>query len=160
MKVKLSDTIQEDVIHPVLMHLQNAGGLVYTAAAESLLLGTMAQESKLGLYARQLGHGPALGPFQMEPNTHDDLWENYLNYRPRLANAVMQLSYARKPGWLNPDASELWHNWRYAAAMCRMHYIRVPESLPMQPDDIEALARYWKKYYNTMAGKGTVEEFI
>ena len=50
-------------------------------AAEELLLGTALQESRL-TYLHQLGGGPALGLFQMEPGTHDDIWTNYLWNRP------------------------------------------------------------------------------
>lgn len=39
----------------------------YSEEAENLLMGTAAQESALGEYIRQLGNGPALGIFQMEP---------------------------------------------------------------------------------------------
>jgi len=28
------------------------------------------------------------------------------------------------------------------------------------PDSLEDQAKYWKKYYNTVAGAGTVEHFI
>ncbi len=46
----------------------------------------------------------------------------------------------------------------YATAMCRIHYLRVKEPLP----DIHpvTMGSYWKKYYNTELGKGTVEEFV
>jgi len=40
---------------------------------------------------------------------------------------------------------------------CRLVYKLVPESIP---DTIEGRAAYWKKYYNTSAGKGTVEKYI
>jgi hypothetical protein len=42
-----------------------------------------------------------------------------------------------------------------------VHYYRVTEPLP-GPDDIPALAEYWKTYFNTYAktAKGTTAEFI
>jgi hypothetical protein len=40
-----------------------------------------------------------------------------------------------------------------------MRYLVVPEALPKE-DDIKALASYWKKYYNTIHGKGTVSGAI
>ena len=43
--------------------------------------------------------------------------------------------------------------------MTRIHYLRVPEKLP-EANDVEGLARYWKKYYNTSAGKGTEKDFM
>jgi hypothetical protein len=38
-----------------------------------------AQESQLE-YTRQIGGGPALGYFQMKPETHDGCWTNTINY--------------------------------------------------------------------------------
>jgi hypothetical protein len=43
--------------------------------------------------------------------------------------------------------------------MARLVYLRAPSPLP-QDDDIEALAAYWKKYYNTDLGAGKVQDFI
>ena len=50
-------------------------------------------------------------------------------------------------------------NLYYAAAMARVHYLRRPEALP-PAGDVEALGQYWKNFYNTFLGKGTVEEFV
>lgn len=157
---KLSDSLRNDLIRPVLKRLVN-GGVPYSQVAENILMGTMAQESKLGLYARQLGNGPALGPFQMEPPTHDDIWKNFLAYHPRLANMIQGYSLAPRPyGSLDPAATELVWNWPYSVAMCRAHYFRFREPMPSDPDDLIWLGEYWKKYYNTDAGSGTVEEFV
>jgi hypothetical protein len=49
-------------------------------------------------------------------------------------------------------------NDRYAAAMCRIKYLRAPDALPSE-NDIQAMANYWKKYYNTPLGAGTPKEF-
>ena len=56
-------------------------------------------------------------------------------------------------------ADEMVWNLKLAAAMCRIHYRRVAAPLPAA-DDIEGLAAYWKTYYTTAAGAGTVDEFI
>ena len=40
----------------------------------------------------------------------------------------------------------------YAAAMCRIHYYRVPYKLPAA-DDAHGMAVYHKIYYNTYKGK-------
>lgn len=133
------------VIVPTLAKL----GL-YSDSAVNLLMGTCAQESQLGTYLKQI-NGPALGIFQTEPATHDDIWDNYLKYKPDLAAKVLEIN-ARETNSLITDLS-------YAAAIARIHYLRAPALLP-KPDDIEGLARYWKRYYNTNKGKGTVEEFI
>lgn len=49
-------------------------------------------------------------------------------------------------------------NLRFATAMARIHYWRVPEPLP-DADDIDGLARYWKQHYNAPLGHGTAEQF-
>jgi hypothetical protein len=58
--------------------LQDLG--MHSESAVNLLLGTAAQESQFGTYFRQIGGGPALGVFQMEPDTEIDIWDNYLRY--------------------------------------------------------------------------------
>ena len=63
------------VIKPALEKL----GL-WSMAAEELVLGTAIVESA-AIYLRQHGAGPALGLWQAEPRTHDDLYTNYLSYR-------------------------------------------------------------------------------
>lgn len=120
-------------------------------AVQELLLGTALQESGLH-YLTQIGGGPAKGVFQMEPATHDDIWLNYLSYRPKLVSRIEVISNHRTP---NEMVGNLW----YAAAMCRIHYLRVPKPLP-EAGAINAQAAYWKKHYNTSKGRGTATEYI
>jgi hypothetical protein len=127
---------------------------LHSASALNLLLGTAAQESRFGTYLRQLGDGPARGVFQMEPATEADIWNNFLAYRPELSR---QIQVATGVGGPNPLMLEL--NLAYQIAMCRVHYLRVPCQLP-EPDDLDGLAGYWKRHYNTSLGAGTVSEFI
>jgi hypothetical protein len=124
-----------------------------------LLMGTATQESQL-TYTRQLGGGPALGYFQMEPFTHDDCWNSYIHYRPDLKTAVLAVrnAHSPQPPTANmPPAAELETNPHYAAAMARVRYLRAPAAIPADPREIAA---YWKLYYNTPQGAGSVEEFI
>lgn len=44
-----------------------------------------------------------------------------------------------------------------ALAMTRLKYLLIPEVIP---DTVEGRARYWKKYYNTELGKGTVQHYL
>lgn len=143
--------LREDIIRPALHSI----GL-WTAAAENLVIGTAAQESQLGTYVRQLGGGPALGIFQMEPATHRDIWDNYLRYQPDIRE-LMMMNYI--PATTEPEANDLIGNLSYAAAMCRIHYRRVSEKLPAA-DDYSGLASYWKRHYNTVRGKGTEADFL
>lgn len=140
--------LRDEVIRPVLKEL----GL-HSDSAEQLLLGTVAQESKVGTYIKQLGKGPAVGIYQMEPATHDDIWKHYLSYKPELAAKVRSFLIGDEP-----NASEMKGNLYYATAMARIHYSRKPGFLP-KADDVSGLAYYWKRFYNTNLGKGTEKEF-
>ena len=134
------------VIEPTLHALE-----LHSPAAVELVLGTAIQESRL-TYLKQIGGGPALGVCQMEPATHDDIFDNYLNYRPELRSLVMALT-------VTGEADEMVTNLAYAVAMCRVHYLRVPHPLP-EAGDVAGMAAYWKNFYNTPLGAGTVEEYI
>ena len=133
------------VIRPTLEHLQ-----LSSQAAENLLLGTAAQESQMGYYLHQL-NGPALGIYQIEPATHQDVWQNYIDYRAPLSKKLLALGAMRE--------SSLVTNLSYATAIARIIYLRVNAPLP-EADDIAGLAQYYKTHYNTVKGKATVEEFI
>lgn len=142
---------RDEVVIPTLKYI----GL-YSEGAVNLIIGTMWQESH-GEYIKQLGKGPALGFMQMEPATHDDIWNNYLKYKKSLANKVRDLAIAHPEG--KPSCNNLMYSLPYQVAMCRCHYLRVKEGLPAA-NDVEGLAHYWKKYYNTSLGKGKPEEFV
>ena len=139
----------QTVIEPTLLHL----GL-WSPAANELLLGTALVESELR-HRRQLGGGRARGLFQMEPATHNDIWENYLKYRAQLAERVQKLLTSEKDDKL----VELEVNDKYACGMARVHYLRVPAPLPYA-GDVARMAAYWKAHYNTWSGAGKESEFI
>lgn len=139
--------LREAIIRPTLTLI----GL-YSEAAENLLFGTAAHESNGGTYVKQVG-GPALGLYQMEPRTYDDIWNSYLTGRTLREQVLSACMYEMKP----PAEHLLW-NMRLSTIMCRLHYLRVPKALPAS-DDIDGLAAYWKQYYNTPLGKGTPEQF-
>jgi len=136
-------------IRPALQRLN-----LWTAAAEELLLGTAIVESDL-IHRRQFGPGPARGLFQMEPRTHNDIWANFLKYKPALAQAVGSLLSSQNSDRL----VELERNDRYASAMARVHYLRVSVALP-RAGDVLAMAAYWKDHYNTWKGKGKKEKYV
>lgn len=146
----LARELQMHVVRPVLQAI----GL-WSEAAEYLLLGTAAQESNLGHYLAQ-SHGPALGIYQIEPATHADIWQNCLQYKPDLAEKVHALL---SPFNTQDKDQALITNLAYSTAIARVIYYRIPKPLPAAYD-LSGLAGYWKQYYNTPSGRGTVEEFM
>ena len=136
------------VIRPALKKLR-----LWSPSAEELVFGTAIVESGL-TYLKQHGDGPALGLWQVEPATHDDLYTNFLNYRPELGNKLMELRAAG----LSLDEN-LATNLMYGAAVCRLCYYRKPDALP-EAGDIEGQAAFWKQHYNTIFGAGTVSKYV
>lgn len=138
--------LRNEVIKPALVAI----GL-YSKQAEDLVFGTACVESQCGEFICQI-NGPAVGIFQMEPATHEDIYKNFLKYKPELKAKVMKLA---SPGLT--AAENLKSNLIYAAAMCRIYYLRAP--LPV-PEDLHGQAEYWKKFYNTSKGKGSVQKYL
>jgi hypothetical protein len=131
---------------------------MWTKAAEQLVMITAMQESRL-VFLKQL-NGPALGLWQIEPVTHQDLWTTWIRHRPQVARQVLMVTGVRTSDaavWDVPD-SFLYTNLAYGAAICRLLYRRHKEPLPAA-DDVAGLAAYWKQHYNTPLGAGTVEQF-
>ena len=124
----------------------------YSPASVELLMLTAAQETHLGKYLKQV-KGPALGVFQMEPNTYEDIWANYICYRQPLLDAMNDMYGASGVAWKLRMRGDL----VYQTIMSRIFYMRIPAALPAH-DESRSLAHYWKKYYNTKYGKGTPEE--
>ena len=141
--------VRDKIILPVL---EGLGEPEHTCVqAMELLLGTAATESHMGLYLRQLGGGPALGLWQIEPDTEWDVWNNYLSFRPELRKIVQ--------GWQKGTNREMEWNHSYSCAIARLIYKRVPSPLP-PAGNLEAQAHYWKNHFNTRMGKGTVEKYM
>lgn len=136
------------VVRPTLDYL-GMGGPV----AEALMLGTAAQESGFRKLHQDWG-GPALGLWQMEPETEDDIHGSFLRYRPELASKVASLTLPPRPG-----VDQLVGNLYYACAMARISYYRSPQALPSTVD-LEALGKLYKLVYNTPGGAATVEEWV
>lgn len=127
---------------------------LWSQSAENLLMGTALIESNCGHFIRQV-NGPALGPFQCEEVTYCDVlrWLSRSNYS-RLKKSCLAACYADTAF---PFQALTW-NFRWAAIIARLHYYRIEEPLP-QADDVQGLALYWKKYYNTYEGAGNPERF-
>lgn len=137
--------------------------ITYSRAAEELLLLTAAQETHLGTYLEQI-KGPAKGVFQMEPKTWRDIEMNFLFNQPDL-HVKVEHFYAHCMNYeLNATA-----NLAFQIVQARIFYWRIPAVLPFirtTPSgdvllvSVVALAAYWKKYWNTHLGRGTVDQAV
>ena len=158
---------RDRIIRPTL-HI--FGAKFETDAAVNLLLGTAIQETNLD-HLKQLAGGPAAGLYQIEPATHEDLIKTYFfqglpseiigrqnaerRRRRALYFSVLDMFRSQVPAAVLQLEGSLF----YQTAVARFIYWRVPKALP-DADDIPGLAAYWKKWWNTPLGKGTVAQYI
>lgn len=136
----------ELAVRPALAIL---GPAYSSPAAEQLVMGTAAVESGL-VWLKQHGTGPALGLWQMEPFTFNDL----IRRRPE----NLRLSIAMLAGGPLIEPHCVAWNLRFGAAMCRLKYRDDPRPLP-QEGDVHGMAQTWKRCYNSHLGAGKVEDF-
>ena len=133
---------------------------MYSPQAASLIYHTGLVESKYMYLYQKGGSNVARGFFQCEPPTAVDICTNYLSYREKLMKRVAEVSYLDWKYFTAPNE----HDWRKILTynvcaqivMCRLHYWRVPKSLPKS---LDSMASYWKKYYNTSGGSGSEKHF-
>lgn len=156
-----AQVLRLDIIRPTLLHLK-----LWSPSAEELLLGIAAQETHLGaLGRRQRGGGPALGLWQMEGGsladgqrqeggTHRLTWRWVRRHRPSLGFAILDLIEPAQP---HPEL--LVKSDQYACAMARALCLSIPGPLP-DPHNVLAQAVWWKRWWNTEKGKGTVEQYL
>jgi len=123
------EDLREQVIIPALVALAEFDPRLNSDAAVTLLMGTAATESRLGFNLVQEGNGPAIGIFQMEEATHDDVWR-YLDLpkNEELREIVLRFTFttmAREMAW----------NLQYSAAMARIRYWYVPYPMPASREE-------------------------
>lgn len=140
------------IIKPTLQYM---GGNYYSKDAAMLLLATAAIESDCGHYIKQV-NGPALGIWQMEPETHSDILAN--------CDAIQSGELSHKVCLLAVSTgsdldTDLVACPMYACAMARLKYSMDPNRLPSRSDS-EAVYKYYKRIYNTPLGASTYEKFV
>lgn len=136
---------QAKVCRECVIDSLNANHLPKTEAAVRLICMVCAHESGGFTYTKQV-IGPALGLLQMEPLTYKDV-SGYALQKGYLKNLL--------PG----PAERLIFDFYFAVAMARVFFLRIVEPLPNE-NDLKGLARYAKKYWNTVKGKATEDMYL
>ena len=119
---------------------------LYTKAVGQLILGTIAVESDFGRYHSQINpnHEGAKGVTQIERPTFNDLKARYKDKYPKI----------RDIEWEDLSFDDM-----KAIVFCRLKYLSITSPLPKE-NDTEAMAAYWKIFYNSVLGAGKVTDFI
>ena len=119
--------------------------------AVQLMLETAAQETRLGFYRDPTPYRAGTGLCQIDEIAFHDI---VARTNPRSRNLIRE-AFGIELGRLKYQ--ELEFNPFLSLLFCRLHYLLVPAAIPVTLED---RAHYWKKYYNTVAGKGTPEEYV
>ncbi len=140
--------LRDLIVIPTLKHIDR-----YSENAVRLLLATCAVESDMGKWLKQRPNGPALGPYQVEPNTHQSIIDDYLIYRPHLISKLRT--------WVPNIGNDLdlIGNFYYSTAIARFKYSWHPGDLP-DKNDIKSMAKYWRAVYNGNSEAMTDDEAI
>lgn len=142
----------------------------YALSTAYLLFGTAAQESCLQ-WERQrtprwVGKVGGFSKWQLETGSIEASIK-MLKSRPQLLVRATEFVFADPntplewPDLIDLDAI-LWalrmdDNDKLGCMFSRLHYMRVPTPIP---HTIGGQAQYWKEHYNTLAGKGTANQYV
>ena len=86
---------------------------------------------------------------------------DYIGYRETVIQQRLRRYWDRIKEKLGIDWTKTqWQDLEkplYSGLAARLFLVRIPAPIP---SDLPSQAQYWKTYYNTAAGKGTVQKFI
>lgn len=123
--------------------------------AKRLLLGTAAVESDFE-HTTQIGGGPAVSHFMIEPDTARDTYNRFLK-STRIRQLIRAHVVSLRDSSVLAFTYEIERNIKFACALARIRYMYDPDPIPTT---LEEQAGYWKRVYNTEAGAGTVDEYM
>ncbi|AHK11758.1 hypothetical protein S144_44 [Shewanella sp. phage 1/44] len=92
-----------------------------------------------------------VGPTQFDKIALDDLQERCRGRH----RAMLRQHFGYELGAV--VLADLAYDPLLAFCLTRMKLLLIPESIPTKRD---ARARYWKRYWNTSAGKGTINDYM
>lgn len=138
-------------VHLFVVAVCNVLGTGSTGMAARMLLETAAQETHVGRYRDPTPLGAGRGLFQCDRIAFVDVRQ-----RARIADIeAVRNAWGfdiRAVGHEQLDSSPL-----LAAVFARLFYKLIPDVFPV---DLAGRAAYWKRFYNTADGRGTVEEYM
>jgi len=117
--------------------------------AQRLVFETAVAETGIG-NIKDTTIGAGIGLTQFDKLPFDDTKIRGMKYRNKIYNGLgIDIDFVN------------WDDLRYSPFLCllftRLFYLLRPGAIS---SDIEERAKYWKKWYNTKLGKGTVEHYL
>ena len=120
-------------------------------SANKLILGTIAAETMLGEYKDPTPFRAGTGICQFDKIAFQDVKARTRKHNTKLILENFNIDIHK----VTYDMLE--YNPLLSIIFCRLFYKLIPAEIP---SDLYLMACYWKRYYNTEQGKGTVEHFI
>jgi len=139
------ETFRKQVIDVLIEMGQVRKGMFKPEAVELICM-ICAHESLGGVLRVQMGGGPARGVLQIEPDTHDSIWDN--------SDTIAQTSSALG---ITRDWSHVEDGDRYSIFLARHLIAMDPHPIP---DDVLGMGAYAKRVWNTEAGKATAARYV
>jgi hypothetical protein len=152
---------REYIVRPTLKLMDEYIPGMWSDAAENLMVGTALMESDIAYLVQH--NGPALGVYQIEPATHEDIMGRYI-YESKFSTSLISildsmLYYIDEEKREDTLANDyLVFDLRYATIVARIKYFMSPIVLP-NADNIHALGHYWNDYYNGNPDVGTADQW-
>lgn len=116
----------------------------WSLPAHEAIMMIVAHESSCGTYIKQV-KGPALGVIQMEPATHESLWQ----HADRIKHNAAQCGIVKNVKALEWDL-------KYNIFMARSMLLTDPNPIPTTRPE---LSKYLKDFYNTEGGKAKPDDY-
>lgn len=120
-------------------------------AAVYLLCETAAAETRYGVYPDPTPNGAGRGLYQCDEIAFKDIQARAKQSDVSALKTAFDFDL-RKVEWNDLNMSPL-----LATVFARLHYKLRPEAIPQT---LAGRADYWKKFYNTAAGKGSAAEYL
>lgn len=144
--------LKEDAVVAARAVCETIGSADTREYAVALLVETAAAETLLGELRDPTMYAAGTGLTQVDRGTFDWLKQSYAS--TPVATAIQKR--------FNIDISrtqyqELETSPVLAMLFCRLRYMKAKGAIPAT---LEGRAAYWKQWYNTSAGKGTVADYI
>jgi hypothetical protein len=121
------------------------------ANARRLLLETAAQETHLGTYQDPTPYKAGTGVCQFD----EIAFNGVVNRTRKRHRRAIREAFGVELHLVK--YRELEFSPLLSFIFCRLKYKLIPEAIP---ETLSGRADYWKKHYNTAAGKGTANEYI
>ena len=105
-------------------------------------------------YVAQVPEADALGFWQVQLGTYRDNILNFLEFKNEFNDGwslIKKIHQATYPSMTSDCV--------FACYMGAITVYRAPAALP-EYNDIEGMAKYWKTYYNTSQGAGSIEDAL